>query len=245
MNATLERPTSHRMTAQKRPLDESERERLILDHMPLVKALARRYANRGEPLDDLVQVGTIGLIKAIDRFDPARGSALASYAAPTILGEIRRHFRDRTWMVHVPRGVQDAHGVVNRTIDVLTSELGRSPSVREVAAESGLTDEEVLDAMAAAVAYQPLSLSRPGGPDEDDDPIDVAVEDEGFGWAEGRAAIGNRLSELPARERTIIVLRFQEGLTQSQIAERVGISQMHVSRLLAKALETLRTSIGA
>lgn len=245
MDATLERPTSRRMTAQKRSLDESERERLILDHMPLVKALARRYANRGEPLDDLVQVGTIGLIKAIDRFDPARGNALASFAAPTILGEIRRHFRDRTWMVHVPRGVQDAHGVVNRTIDSLTSELGRSPSVREVAGESGLTEEEVLDAMAAAVAYQPLSLSRPTGSDDDDDPIDVAVEDEGFEWAEGRAAIGNRLAELPARERTIIVLRFKEGLTQSQIAERIGISQMHVSRLLAKALQTLRTSVGA
>ena len=245
MNATLERPTSRRMTPQKRPLDESERERLILDHMPLVKALARRYANRGEPLDDLVQVGTIGLIKAIDRFDPTRGSSLASFAAPTILGEIRRHFRDRTWMVHVPRGVQDAHGVVNRTIDFLTSEFSRSPSVREVAEESGLTEEEVLDAMAAAVAYQPLSLSRPSGPDEDDDPIDVAVEDEGFEWAEGRAAIGNRLAELPERERTIIVLRFKEGLTQSQIAQRVGISQMHVSRLLAKALEALRTSVGA
>jgi RNA polymerase sigma-B factor len=244
MHATLERSTSRRMTPQQRPLTESERERLILDHMPLVRALARRYANRGEPLDDLVQVGTIGLIKAIDRFDPARGSALASFAAPTVLGEIRRHFRDRTWMVHVPRGVQDAHGVVNRTIDFLTSELGRSPSVREVAEESGLTEEEVLDAMAAAVAYQPLSLSRPSGPNEDEDPIDIPVNDEGFGWAEGRAALGNRLAELPTRERTIIVLRFKEGLTQSQIAKRVGISQMHVSRLLAKALEALRTSIG-
>ncbi len=245
MNATLERPTPRRMTPPRRPLDQSERERLILDHMPLVKALARRYANRGEPLDDLVQVGTIGLIKAIDRFDPARGSSLASFAAPTILGEIRRHFRDRTWMVHVPRGVQDAHGVVNRAIDSLTSELGRSPSVREVAGESGLSEEEVLDAMAAGAAYQPLSLSRPSGAGEDDDPIDVAVEDEGFEWAEGRAAIGNRLAELPERERTIIVLRFKEGLTQSQIAERVGISQMHVSRLLAKALGALRTSVGA
>ncbi len=245
MDATLERPITRRMTPPKRPPDESERERLILEYMPLVKALARRYANRGEPLDDLIQVGTIGLINAIDRFDPARGNSLASFAAPTILGEIRRHFRDRTWMVHVPRGVQDAHGVVNRTIAALTSELGRSPSVREVAAESGLTQEEVLDAMAAAVAYQPLSLSRPSGADEDDDPIDVPVEDEGFEWAEGRVAIGSRLAELPERERTIIVLRFKEGMTQSQIAERVGISQMHVSRLLAKALEALRTSIGA
>lgn len=232
------------MPPHTRPPDEAERERLILDHMPLVRALARRYANRGEPLDDLVQVGTIGLIKAIDRFDPSRGNALASFATPTILGEIRRHFRDRTWMVHVPRGVQDAHGVVNRTIDNLTTQLGRSPSVREVADESGLTEEDVLDAMAAAAAYQPLSLSRPGGPGEDDDPIDVSVDETGFEWAEGRAAIGNRLAELPDRERQIVVLRFREGMTQSEIAEQVGISQMHVSRLLVKALATLRKSVG-
>ena len=238
------RPTTRRMPPHTRPPDEAERERLILEHMPLVRALARRYANRGEPLDDLVQVGTIGLIKAIDRFDPSRGSALASFATPTILGEIRRHFRDRTWMVHVPRGTQDAHGAVNRTIDILTSQLRRSPSVREVAEEVGLTDEEVLDAMAAAAAYQPLSLSRPGGTGDDDDPIDVGFEDEGFAWAEGRAAVGNRLAELPERERQIIVLRFREGLTQSKIAARVGISQMHVSRLLAKALDALRKSVG-
>lgn len=238
------RPTTRRMPPHTRPPDEAERERLILEHMPLVRALARRYANRGEPLDDLVQVGTIGLIKAIDRFDPSRGSALASFATPTILGEIRRHFRDRTWMVHVPRGTQDAHGAVNRTIDILTSQLRRSPSVREVADEAGLTDEEVLDAMAAAAAYQPLSLSRPGGTGDDDDPIDVGFEDEGFAWAEGRAAVGNRLAELPERERQIIVLRFRDGLTQSKIAARVGISQMHVSRLLAKALDALRKSVG-
>jgi RNA polymerase sigma-B factor len=244
MIATTDRPTTRRMPLHKRPPDEAERERLILDHMPLVRALARRYANRGEPLDDLVQVGTIGLIKAIDRFDPSRGNALASFATPTILGEIRRHFRDRTWMVHVPRGVQDAHGVVNRTIDTLTSRLRRSPSVREVAEETGLTEEDVLDAMAATAAYRPLSLSRPSGSGEDDDPIEVSVEEEGFGWAEGRAAVGNRLTELPERERQIIVLRFKDGLTQSEIAERVGISQMHVSRLLAKALDALRKSVG-
>ena len=244
MPAILHRPTTRRMPPPTRPSDEAERERLILEHMPLVRALARRYANRGEPLDDLVQVGTIGLIKAIDRFDPARGSALASFATPTILGEIRRHFRDRTWMVHVPRGIQDAHGVVNRTIDILTSQLGRSPSVREVAGEAGLTEDEVLDAMAAAAAYQPLSLSRPSGPGEDDDPIDVSFDDEGFEWAEGRAAIGNRLAELSERERQIIVLRFRDGLTQSEIAKSVGISQMHVSRLLARALDALRKSVG-
>lgn len=215
-----------------------------MDHMPLVTALARRYANRGEPLDDLIQVGTIGLIKAIDRFDPERGTALASFATPTILGEIRRHFRDRTWTVHVPRGIQDRHGVVNRTIDEMTSRLRRSPSVQDVADELGLSTDEVLDAMAAGAAYQPLSLSRPQGSDGDDDPIDVSVEEEGFEWAEGRAAVGSALGQLPMREQRIVHLRFVDGLTQSEIAEQIGISQMHVSRLLAKALATLRERIG-
>jgi RNA polymerase sigma-B factor len=215
-----------------------------MDHMPLVKALARRYANRGEPLDDLIQVGTIGLIKAIDRFDPDRGTALASFATPTILGEIRRHFRDRTWMVHVPRGLQDIHSAVNRTIDDMTSRLRRSPSVQEVATELGLSRDEVLDAIAAGAAYQPLSLSRQSSGSDEDEPMDVSVEEEGFEWAEGRAAIGHRVAELPARERQILALRFNRGLTQSEIAERVGISQMHVSRLLAKALKTLQDSVG-
>ena len=223
----------------------TDREALIMDLMPLFKALARRYANRGEPLDDLIQAGTIGLIKAIDRFDPERGSELASFATPTILGEIRRHFRDKTWMVHVPRGTQDAHAAVSRTIDEMTSRLRRSPSVHEVAEELGLSQDEVLDAIAAGAAYQPLSLSRPPSGLDEDDPIDVSVEVEGFEWAEGRASVGKRLAELPPRERRILALRFQGGKTQSEIAEIIGISQMHVSRLLAKALTTLRASVGA
>ncbi len=220
-----------------------KRERVIVEHLPLVRALARRYADRGEPLDDLVQVGVIGLIKAVDRFDPTRGTDLASFATPTILGEIRRHFRDRSWMIHVPRGVQDAHLRVNRTIDEMTSRLRRSPTIREIAEQAELTEEEVLDAMAAGGAYQPMSLSRPIG-GEDDEPVEVGVEEPGFESAEGRVALGNRLRELPEREQTILILRFHEGLTQSQIAERIGISQMHVSRLIAKALESLRDSVG-
>ncbi|HJZ62026.1 MAG TPA: SigB/SigF/SigG family RNA polymerase sigma factor [Miltoncostaeaceae bacterium] len=225
------------------PRPQPDREQQIVDHLPLVRSLARRYANRGEPLEDLVQVGVIGLIKAIDRFDPSRGTDLASFATPTVLGEIRRHFRDKTWMVHVPRGVQDAHARVNRAVDELTGRLRRAPSVREIADEADLTEEEVLDAMAAGGAYQPLSLSRPAGPEEDD-AIDVGAPDDGFGWAEGRAALGSRLRELPERERWILFLRFQEGLTQSEIATRVGISQMHVSRLIQRSLETLRRSVG-
>src|SRR5262245_13173801 len=225
------------------PRPQPDREQQIVDHLPLVRSLARRYANRGEPLEDLVQVGVIGLIKAIDRFDPSRGTDLASFATPTVLGEIRRHFRDKTWMVHVPRGVQDAHARVNRAVDELTGRLRRAPSVREIAEEADLTEEEVLDAMAAGGAYQPLSLSRPAGPEEDD-PIDVGAPDDGFAWAEGRAALGSRLRELPERERWILFLRFQEGLTQSEIATRVGISQMHVSRLIQRSLETLRRSVG-
>lgn len=220
------------------------RDEVIMNHLPLVRALARRYANRGEPLDDLIQVGTIGLIKAVDRFDPSRGTDLASFATPTILGEIRRHFRDRSWMIHVPRGTQDAHVRVNRTVDELTSRLRRSPTVREIGEEAGLTEEEVLDAMAAGGAYQPLSLSRPGNSAEEDETIDVGFYEEGFEWAEGRAALGDRFQELPEREQKILSLRFREGMTQSEIASVIGISQMHVSRLIAKALETLRRSVG-
>jgi RNA polymerase sigma-B factor len=234
-----------RMPPLNRRSGEIDRDALILVHMPLVKALARRYANRGEPLDDLIQVGTIGLIKAIDRFDPGRGTELASFATPTILGEIRRHFRDKTWVVHVPRGVQDAHTAVNRTIDEMTSRLRHSPSVQEVAEELGLSQDEVLDAIAAGAAYRPLSLSRPPSGLDDDDPLDVSVEEEGFELVEGRASVGNRLAELPAREQRILELRFNGGKTQSEIAELIGISQMHVSRLLAKALKTLRESVGA
>lgn len=225
-------------------MTDVQREQRIMELMPLVKALARRYANRGEPLEDLVQVGTVGLIKAVDRFDPSRGTDLASFATPTILGEIRRHFRDRTWIVHVPRGIQDAHKRVNLTVDELTTRLRRSPSIREIAEEAGLTEEEVLDAIAAGGAYQPFSLSRPGASSAEDEPIDVGVVEEGFEWAEGRAALGDSLAGLPEREQRILVLRFQKGMTQSEIAAEIGISQMHVSRLIARAIETLRREIG-
>jgi len=223
----------------------AERDEKVMAHLPLVRSLARRYANRGEPLEDLVQVGVIGLIKAIDRFDPTRGLELSTFATPTILGEIRRHFRDRGWAMHVPRGIQEAHGRVSRVIDELTGLLGRSPSVSEIAGETGFSTEEVLEAMAAGAAYQPLSLSRPPSGTEDDDPIEVGVTDVGYEQAAGRAALGDSMKRLPARERVILHLRFERGMTQSEIGARLGISQMHVSRLIQRALETLRRETGA
>jgi RNA polymerase sigma-B factor len=220
-----------------------EREALILAHMPLVHSLARRYANRGEVLDDLIQVGMVGLIKAVDRFDPGRGSELAHFAAPTILGEIRRHFRDRTWMMHVPRVVQDNHTAVNRTADTLTSRLRRSPSVDEVARELDLSVDDVFDAMAAGAAYRPLSLSRPND-DEAGDEIDIGADDPGFVRAESRVTIAGRIAELPDRERRILMLRFANDMTQLEIASTIGISQMHVSRLLRQTLAELRETVG-
>jgi RNA polymerase sigma-B factor len=218
----------------------SERERLIVEHLPLVRGLARRYANRGEPLDDLVQVGTIGLIKAIDRFDATRGVKLASFATPTILGEIRRHFRDRSWTVRVPRGIQEARAQITHAVSELSAINGRSPSVREISAATGLSTDDVLDALAAGSAQRPASLSAAGVDGEDEGGIAVGTEDAGFAQAEARATLNAGLADLPARERVILHLRFEEGLTQSQIAERIGISQMHVSRLIRRAIEALR-----
>ncbi len=232
------------MPAGSTPLDAAERERLIMEHLPLVRGLARRYAERGEPLDDLIQVGTIGLIKAIDRFDPSRGYKLASFATPTILGEIRRHFRDRSWSVRVPRGLQEARAQIAHTVDDLSARNGRSPSVREIAEASGLPVDEVLDALAAGSAQRPAPLSSPGGEGEDEEGISVGVDEAGYEQAEARATLDAGLADLPARERVILHLRFEEGLTQSQIAARVGVSQMHVSRLIRRALETLRERAG-
>ena len=226
-----------------RSLTDAERERQVLAHVSLARALARRYARRGEPLDDLEQVAMVGLIKAVDRFDPSRGIALASFATPTILGEIRRHFRDRLRPIRVPRGLQDAQANVSRAVDDLTGSLGRSPSVDEIAASLEIAADDVLDALAAASAFRPLSLSQPRDIDSDA-PIEIPIEDPGFALVEGRAGLAEALRSLPARERAIIVMRFSSNLSQSQIAERVGISQMHVSRLLRQAILALREKLG-
>lgn len=216
----------------------TDRDELILAHMSLVKALARRYANRGESLEDLVQVGTIGLIKAANAYDPNRG-AFPSFATPTILGEIRRHFRDRVWMLNVPRSLQESNAAVNKAIDALTTEIGRSPTVREVAGHTGLGMDDVLEAMAVSSAYAPGPLLVQNA-DGEESVVDAAVEEGGFELVEDRAGLAEALAELPARERMIIDLRFNRGMTQSQIASRIGISQMHVSRLLAGSIKQLR-----
>jgi RNA polymerase sigma-B factor len=226
--------------------DVSARQELIERHIGFVRRLAQRYARRGEQLDDLTQVGCVGLIKAIDRFDGGFGASLTTYAAPNILGEIKRHFRDRGWAVRVPREIQELNVRLTRTVDDLTTKLGRSPSVVELAEATGATLEQVLEAMESSVAYSALSLSE--GPDADDEsgggPMEMLGEEElGYEQSEQRITLATGIQRLPARERAILHLRFFEGLTQSEIAERVGISQMHVSRLIRDSLDSMRREL--
>ena len=225
--------------------DVSARQELIERHVEFVRRLAQRYARRGEQLDDLAQVGCVGLIKAIDRFDGGFGASLTTYAAPNILGEIKRHFRDRGWSVRVPREIQELNVKLTRVVDELTTKLGRSPSVDELAAASGASVELVLEALESSAAYSAISLSE--GPDPDEDgggPMEMIGEDDGgFERSEQRLTLATGIQHLPPRERTILHLRFFEGLTQSEIAERVGIAQMHVSRLIRNSLDEIRNEL--
>jgi RNA polymerase sigma-B factor len=228
--------------------DVEARERLIEQYLPLVRSLARRYSNRGEQLEDLVQVGCIGLIKAIDRFDVDRGVELTTYATPNIIGEIKRHFRDKGWSVRVPRGLQELNVKLSRLIEELTVQLERSPTIPELAKAAGVEEEEVLEALETGQAYATLSLSAPasGGEDADLDPLESLGELEPeYEVSENRAVLAPGLRVLDERERRILHLRFFEGLTQSQIAQQVGISQMHVSRLIRRSLERVRAEIVA
>jgi RNA polymerase sigma-B factor len=228
--------------------DLEARERLIEQYLPLVRSLARRYSYRGEQLEDLVQVGCIGLIKAIDRFDVDRGVELTTYATPNIIGEIKRHFRDKGWSVRVPRGLQELNVRLSRLIEDLTVQLERSPTIPELAKAAGVEEEEVLEALESGQAYATLSLSAPASGDEnsDLDPLESLGEIEHeYEVSENRAVLAPGLKALDDRERRILHLRFYEGLTQSQIAQLVGISQMHVSRLIRRALEKMRDEIAA
>ncbi|HET7045080.1 MAG TPA: SigB/SigF/SigG family RNA polymerase sigma factor [Gaiellaceae bacterium] len=226
--------------------DLAAREQLIEQYMSLVRSLARRYSYRGEQLEDLVQIGAIGLIKAIDRFDLDRGVELTTYATPNIIGEIKRHFRDRGWSVRVPRGLQELNVQLSRLIEQLTVQLARSPTIPELAKAAGVEEEEVLEAIESGRAYSSLSLSSGGGSDEDGDldPLEsLGKIEHQYEVSEDRAVLAPGFRVLDDRERTILHLRFFEGLTQSQIAQQVGISQMHVSRLIRRSLEKIRAEI--
>jgi RNA polymerase sigma-B factor len=224
--------------------DTASRNRLIEENLPLVRALARRYAGRGEQYEDLVQVGTIGLIKAVDRYDLDRGVQLQSYAIPMIVGEIKRHFRDRGWAVHVPRRLKELNLKLTSLVDQLSSSLGRSPTIAELAKAASVEPEEVIEALEAGQAYTALSLSVPVGDDPDTVLEHTIADPEAvFAAADDRDFIARGLSVLDKRERAIVELRFFSGLSQSQIAQELGISQMHVSRLIRRALEKIRLEL--
>ena len=228
--------------------DLAAREQLIEQYMSLVRSLARRYSYRGEQLEDLVQIGAIGLIKAIDRFDLDRGVELTTYATPNIIGEIKRHFRDKGWSVRVPRGLQELNVRLSHLLEELTVQLERSPTIPELAKAANVEEEEVLEALESGRAYSSLSLSTGGGFDDEDDldPLEsIGTEEHEYEVSEDRAVLEPGFRVLDERERKILHLRFFEGLTQSQIAQQIGISQMHVSRLIRRSLEKIREEIAA
>ncbi|MFB7831588.1 RNA polymerase sigma factor SigF [Streptomyces sp. NPDC056056] len=220
------------------------RNQLVRMHLPLVEHLARRFRNRGEPLDDLTQVATIGLIKSVDRFDPERGVEFSTYATPTVVGEIKRHFRDKGWAVRVPRRLQELRLSLTTATAELSQQHGRSPTVHELAERLGISEEEVLEGLESANAYSTLSLDVPDTDDESPAVADtLGAEDEALEGVEYRESLKPLLEDLPPREKRILLLRFFGNMTQSQIAQEVGISQMHVSRLLARTLASLREKL--
>jgi RNA polymerase sigma-B factor len=223
-----------------RTRDPGLRADLIEAHLPLARHFAGRFRDRGQPTEDLVQVASLALVKAVDRFEPERGLQFSTYAAQTILGELKRHFRDRGWSVHLPRRLQELYLQVNQAVGALEQDLGRSPTVVEIAEVAGLLREEVVEALEAGQAYRSKSLDNPTAEGTGSLSDSFGADDDQFERVDQRAATERLLDILPARERLIVHLRFFGGLTQSQIAERVGISQMHVSRLLARSLRQLR-----
>ena len=219
--------------------DREIRARLVEAHVALAHHLARRFVYRGEPYDDLVQVGSLALIKAVDRFDPDRGVEFTTFASKTILGELKRHFRDKGWAIRAPRRLQELYLQLNQSVARLSQELGRSPTIAELAADTDTSEEQVLEALEAGRSYRSTSLES-SGPDEDSVGSRLGAEAPEMGSVEWRATLEPHLQSLPEREQAILRLRFVAGLTQSEIASEIGISQMHVSRLLAHSLSTLR-----
>lgn len=223
---------------------ESLRSELVELHLPLAEYLARRFGNRGESHEDLAQVATIGLIKAVDRFDLERGVTFSTYATPTIVGEIKRHFRDRGWTIRVPRRLQEIQGTISAAVSELSQDLGRSPTVKEIAAKVGMSEEEILEGLESANAYSPLSLDAPDPSGE----LGAVIEqlgdvDTALDAVVDRETIKPLLEALDPRAKKILLLRFFHNMTQSQIADEIGISQMHVSRLLSRTLAQLRSGL--
>ena len=228
--------------------DLSARQELIERFIPLARELALRYSYTDEPVDDLVQVASLGLVKAVDRYEPERGTKLASYAAPTILGELKRHFRDKGWALHVPRDLQERALAVSQVSEALSKQLGRSPTVREIATELGRSVEEVLEAREAATSYEATSLDAPSGREDEDASALVELlggDDDSYRLVATRDALATTWRQLPELEQKVVSLRFLHDLTQREIGEQIGYSQMHVSRLLRRALARLRTASAA
>ncbi|MFP5363385.1 MAG: SigB/SigF/SigG family RNA polymerase sigma factor [Thermoleophilia bacterium] len=225
--------------------DSQARDQLVERFLPLARQLARRYQRASEPLDDLMQVASLGLIKAIDRFDPEREIAFSSYAVPTILGEIKRYFRDRTWAVRVPRDLQELTLRVDRAIGELSEELRRQPSVKEIGAAIGVEQEEILEALQAGGAYRAVSFDAPrAGGDDDVATIgdSVGIAEEGFDRAEERATLQSLMSTVTPRERDVLRMRFEDDMTQAEIGDIIGVSQMQVSRIIRQAIARLRAA---
>lgn len=223
--------------------DRAVRNRLVEEHLDLARREAMRFSGRGEPVDDLIQVARLGILKAVERFDPALGVPFTAFARPTVAGELRRHFRDTTWTVHVPRGLKDLHSGLSKTAAALAGRLGRNPTAAELATEVGHDVEVVLEALELRSAYRPASISAPL--DADGATLDPPDDDQGadVDHAVDSVLIRELMSELDQRERTILYLRYFGQLSQSEIAERVGISQVHVSRLLRSSVAALRARI--
>jgi RNA polymerase sigma-B factor len=222
--------------------ERADRDVLVERFLPLARQLARRYQRSTEPFDDLFQVACLALVKAIDRFDLSRGTAFSSYAVPTIAGELKRHYRDRAWSVRVPRDLQDLALTVERAVSELSLDLHRQPTVAEIAAHVGATDETVLEALEAAVVYTTSSLDAPRSDRDDGRTLgdSLGCEERGFTLAEDRAMLEQLMSVLTPRDREVLRLRFEEDLTQSEIGERIGVSQMHISRIIRQAIAQLR-----
>lgn len=238
-------PTEELFRLWRRTKNPKIRDELIFRHLDLAKVLARRFMGRGEPLEDLIQVAIYGLINAIDRYDPDRGTKFETFAYPTILGELKRHFRDTAWSMQLPRGLQELNQKAYKLVDILTQKLGRPPTISELAQELGVSEEQVIEALEAANAYETISLEQEISADEDDKPqtleelVSLTEDEEVQRWQQ-RQLIEDAMKVLDERERKIVEMRFFDDLTQTQIAQRLGISQMHVSRLLRRAIRKMQ-----